>query len=378
MDLGRTTVLALVAALAVTTAAAGAIYALVPSTTPPTGVARVVEPSPAASTVEPNTLDAIPSGTLDPAALPERTIDRALLVVSTWDATPESMTLLGVDAATEEWVRVVVPGRSATTLDLGSTLALAPDGRSLLVSSWEEGAEFEIVSLATGAARPVSPQLTDEDCQADAAAWAPDGQHLGIVVSCATYTDPETLLSDLASWVIEVDMRTGAQRTLDHVIGYGPYETYPSYSPDGRYVAYGVWKEGDDEDASGGIRTVDTTTGRGHVWPDSHMTYGDPWQDARTLVGWDLLPDPGSGAEYTLIDAATETSAPLGMAGLFNLNGHVAGHLVIDRTPWVDGEIPCAVTYCLTDPDSRETSPWLETPGSVQLGFLSPARSLLR
>lgn len=348
-----------------------------PATTPSVAPAR---PAPAASDVGPVPADALlTERVLDPATLPVRAIDHAALVVQVHD--DAGLSFMAFDAAAAEWVRLELPGEWTA-----EPVLLAPDGGALLRRTYDPGdlGSWEVVTLATGLATelpvPVPDDRVAEDCVEHDAAWASSGR-VGIVTGCLAprtagagpyYVGAET-------WVQEVDLATGGSRVVEHVPGSYPLETYPAYSPDGRLLAYGIGYgalDGDDEEwETLRVTQIDGSGARERYM--THMVYGDPWADARTVLGWDDLAEAGAPDAYLLVDALTGEVAPLGIERLTNLRGFAAGRLVVEQTAWLEEPIPCAVDLCVADVATGEVRPWLDVPDGVALGFVGVARELV-
>ena len=316
---------------------------------------------------------------LDPAALPLRTVETAALVAVGGDGmSPESL-LLAIDAATGEWVRLDAPGPWYP-----APLALSPDGRALLRPRVEplEPVGVDVVELGTGAVRELPMPVPDgrhpDDCWHRDVTWAPRGGRVGVVTGCVVDT-PATWPQDagMETWVHEVDVATGAARVVEHVPDSGPVEAYPAYSPDGRFLAYGIGYGPEDADDVGWttLRVIAVDGSAAHEAHALHMVYGDPWLDDSTLVVWDEL----SAAEdtYLLVDAVSGATEPLGIERLFNLAGFVGGRLVVDRTPWIEEPIPCPGVLCVGDTTTGEVRPWITTPEGAGIAFIAPARAVI-
>ena len=233
------------------------------------------------------------------------------------------------------------------------------------------------MNLAAGTARniPITP-APDGECQTDGVAWLPDSRRVVVVGGCATFGYETMEVTDPYAWVVEINVTTGSSRTVEHLEGGYPSESYPSVSPDGRTLVYGVGLESDDDGSLGGVHALDLRTGEARHLPNLHLEYGDPWRDADTVLAWDQSMDAPTD-DRLLVDVRTGEVTPLEIDSLFGLSGFVGGQLAIARTPWLDRTQPCPVTYCLADPESLEITPWLDTPGSGPMGDLSPARDLL-
>lgn len=317
---------------------------------------------------------------LDPAALPLRTVETAALVAVAGVATSPETMLLAVDATTGAWVRVDAPGPWYPV-----PLALSPDGRALLRSRAEplEPVGIDVVQLGTGVVRelpmPVPPGRHPDDCWHRDVTWAPLGGRVGVVTGCAVDVPGQEWPQDVGmeTWVHEVDVATGAARVIEHVPNSGPSETYPAYSPDGRFLAYGIGYAPEDDDDQGWatLRVIAVDGSSAHEAHALHMVYGDPWLDDTTLVVWDEL----SAAEdaYLLVDAPSGTSEPLGLERLLDLAGFVGGRLVIARTPWVEEPIPCPGLLCTADTTTGAVRPWITMPEGAGIAFIAPARAVI-
>lgn len=304
-------------------------------------------------------------GSMDPATVPVRSVDQALFVAQV--AGGDGSGLLVVDAATGDWVR------SDLELTTDGPLLLSPDGRSLartgLTPSYD--VTVETVELGTGAVHQVAVPEAPE-CRVDAVAWSPDGRHLGVVSVCAT---PNVYPQDptYATVVQEVDLATGKAHEIERVAGRTPSETYPSYSPDGRLLAYGIsgGTELEDGESWGAVRVTPVHGGTAREWNDVHVVYGDPWRDSTTLLVWDELADVLGPDSHVLLATSTGGRTPYGIDQLTNLDGFVAGTLLAEEAS------PCPVTLCSADLATGVVVPWLTLPTGMQVLSVSPARSLL-
>ncbi|GIG22086.1 hypothetical protein Cch01nite_28100 [Cellulomonas chitinilytica] len=313
----------------------------------------------------------VPAVSLDPATLPTRPVEQALLAATLFDTEAGRRLLVVVDAATGEWVRPDVPEPVAQSV--GVLPLLAPDGRSFVQTTWvTDHVEVEVVDLRTGSVRKV-PVVLPDDCVVDSVAWAPDAQHLGVVTYCST---PNEYPTEPTGWVVveEVAIGTGAFRLVEHVSDAVPVETYPSYSPDGKLFAYGIAHPSDstdDDEVWASARVVGTRGGVDtHEWSMTHMVYGDPWRDAQTLLGWDENASVTGPDSHALL-SVTGSKEQYGFDGATNLDGFVGGALV--------GEVPglCPAALCTIDLDTHAVAPWLTLPDGVLPGSISPARALL-
>jgi|GEM_PF-1681996 len=317
----------------------------------------------------------VPGGPQDPTALPARRVDQALLAASLYDL-DGTTSLVVVDAADGAWVRSDVPVSPAVPLQL------APDGRSFLQSSWEtdEGhSVVEVVELGTGTVRPV-PLGLSQDCLVDAVAWAPDSVHLAVVSVCSA---PQVYPVEPTVWTLveEVEVATGAARLVERVLDAVPVETYPSYSPDGRLLAYGIVHpapRADEDDEWVSVRVVGTHgDGDPHEWPMTHVVYGDPWRDDTTLLAWDKAASVTGPDSHVLLSATDGSAVPYGIEGLANLDGFVGGRLLAEQWDAVGTAPACAAALCAVDLDTHAVEPWLTLPAGLRVQFVSPARALL-
>ena len=195
--------------------------------------------------------------------------------------------------------------------------------------------------------------------------------HVVLVIGCATFGRETIEVTDMNTWVLEVDVATGASRTIEHLIGGFPSEAYPTVSPDGRTVVYGVGMESDDETSLGGIRA--SISGPARHATRLISTSRTATRGGTTPRSWRGT-SPGRRRRTTTSSStpASGTTSPLGISSLFGVSGYVGGRLAVERTPWLDRTPPCAVTYCLADPESLAISPWLELPENSQARSAQP------
>lgn len=351
-----------------------------------TPTAAEPSPGPVRPTPAPLPADPVPAEVLlaqevlDPAALPVRLVDRAAAVVEVYDET-ETTSLLAFDASAGEWVRLPVP----TDGDTWSP-RLSPDGRAVLRLRYTPEAlvTVEVVSLATGRVSPVALPVPDgrvpEDCSADDAAWASNGR-VGIVSGClvpTTRTGAGDAYDTTDTWVHEVDLATGGVRVVEHVRQSAPLENNPAYSPDGRLLVYGIGYgllEGEDEEWETLRVTQVDGSGAAQERFMTHIVRGDPWADDGTVLGWDDTVEFGEPDLHVLVDARTGETTPLGVVGLANVRGFVAGRLVAEAGPWSPETAP--VTLAVVDLDTGGERSWLAVPQGSELGELGVARDVV-
>lgn len=316
---------------------------------------------------------------VDPATLPSRTVERAVVVLVAYPDDGDAQ-VVAYDADAGEWVLLDVPGAGGATLS-----GLSPDGRRMLASSWEpitlDGAPaggtlvHTYVDLGTGQARRVpvpdpQPALAPL-CRADGVAWAPDGRHVVVVSGCLVADRTGDLPPELDAWVHEVDLVTGDARLVEHVDEAFPSETSPSYSPDGRRIAYGIG-HADEAAAEPTLRVVGADGDLVGEWPDTLLLPGDTWTDPRTLL------TAGDGPTAALlVDTRTGGIRPAGTDATLRPVGALAGRLVVAPSPWADGPSTCAAALCLVDPDGGDVVPWLTAPPGVELGLVRHALSIV-
>lgn len=351
-----------------------------PGTSPTAGPQPQGEPSSSALW---DPLVQIP-GDLDPADLPLRRVEQAAFLATVYgDA--EQRSVIALDATTGDWVRADVPWLETWGL------LLSPDGREVARTVFTAPFSITIVvtQLASGQSRTVPFQLHGDDdaCVIDAITWAPDGTHLGVVSGCVTYIpgpspDDPWFAGGAETWVDEIDLATGTSRMIEHRPDTYPLENSPSYSPDGRFFAYGLdtgaQPDGvvDHEEEWESLRVVQLDGTAAYEWDLLHVVNGDPWADSRTILAWDDELDPGSADAFRLVDATTGGSTSLGLAHLTNTNGFVAGRLLIQPTMLRGEPSSCEVALCLADVATGRTAPWLVLPEGYDVRFVSPARGL--
>lgn len=347
--------------------------------TPPATSTSSARPTPTPSAVDPVPADVLlAEQALDPAALPVRAPAVIAVLVETHDRNGE-VSYLAFDAGATQWVRLELPGGQPAL-----SIHLAPDGRAVLRQQYapETSVAFEVVDLATGEVRPVPVPVAEgrvaEDCFGDDAAWASSGR-VGIVSGClvpTSRTGAGPAYDSVETWVHEVDLATGGTRVVEHVPESVPFENLPSYSPDGRFLVYGIgYREPEDEDAEEEWETLRVTGIDGSGAQERFMTHiarGDPWADADTVLGWDDVAEIGAPDAYLLLDARTGETTPLGVEGLTNVHGFVGGRLVVEDGPWSPETAP--VTLAVLDLGTGQRRPWLALPDGVTFGSVSVAR----
>ena len=174
------------------------------------------------------------------------------------------------------------------------------------------------------------------------------------------------------TWLEELDLDTGSWRTVESVPGTLPSETMTSYSPDGRFIAYGTGRTDAPEESEGDVRVTDLTTRHARTLPDLTLVYGDPWQDDHTVLAMTYDEQP-----FALFDAATGDRSSVGIDNVMGLGGYVDGRLVLDRTAWLDDRTkPCLVALCLADPATHVVTPWLDMRGGALSEVVTVARDI--
>lgn len=357
----------------------GVVVTSTPTTEEPS--ARPIRPTPSPPPADPVPAEVLlAQQLLDPDAVPVRTVDRAAAVVEVLAPTSGSI-MFAFDADTAQWVRLELPGGSTSL-----SLRLSPDGRTVLSQQFtpETLVTLEVVDLPTGAARPVPVPVpagrVAGDCWADDAAWASNGR-IGVVSGCLVPNPapgPGYAYVGSDTWVHEVDLATGGARVVEHVQESAPLENNLAYSPDGRFLVYGIGYgplEGEDEEWET-LRVTQVDGSGAREQPMTHIAPGDPWADGRTVLAWDWEAAMTDASGYhVLVDARTGGATPLGIEGLLNAHGFVGGRLVAQDGPWAPGT--AQITLAVVDLDTGEVQPWLAVPDGFELGEVSVAREVV-
>ena len=130
--------------------------------------------------------------------------------------------------------------------------ALSPDGRQLaFISNRDGNDDVWLLDLASGAARVVAPHPGKDGHPK----WSPDGRRL---LFNRTF-DPNDKGGDSDSAIVQVAVASGPVEVLSDT----PYvETFASYSPDGRSIAFVEWfaDAAGERNRNGEIVVVDLST----------------------------------------------------------------------------------------------------------------------
>ena len=114
----------------------------------------------------------------------------------------------------------------------GSYLAWSPDGKAVAVSVDDK--DIQILDLATGALTPLKG-ASDPNVVETMPSWSPDGKTIAFVR--AAHTAKRTADIDVAADIYTVSAAGGTPLPLPGASGEG-FSYYPSYSPDGRWLAF--------------------------------------------------------------------------------------------------------------------------------------------
>lgn len=341
----------------------------VASVTPTTRATPTVSARPAGPVPTRGADQVLAEVTIDPAALPVGGVDNAAVVVVVQDDAV-AVHHIALDATTGEWARLD-PATVGSSL-----LEISPDGRSASRRAVGPAGDVvdEIVDLATGTVRAapvIVPSGQDPDyCYTWPVAWAPNGGRAATVTRCSQPPLEPAQTGQQGTWLHEVDLATGAARLLEDVPGASTSAPGPSYSPDGRFLAYVV----EVPSGAGGVRMVlrivalDGSATR--TLDAVHPVHGDPWLSAAALVAWDAT----SGVDV-VVDAASGTTSPLGLAHTMEHVGAVGGRIVLTT---VGGPMACGAAACVVDPVTAESDPWMTLPGHGQVLAVLPARAVVQ
>lgn len=349
-----------------------------PTAPPPSAAPARPASSPAAADPVPAEV-VLAEQLLDPVVVPVRSVDRVAVLVQAYDHASGPV-VFAFDATAAQWVRLELPG-DADPL----ALRVSPDGRAVLRQRLtpELLVTVEVVELAGGTAHPVSVPVPQgrvaDDCSVETT-WASTGR-IGVVSGClvpATGPGPGPAYVGMDTWVHEIDLATGGARVVEHVPASAPLENNPAYSPDGRFLAYGIGygvAEGEDEewetlrivqvDGSGTAKEQDMTRAVG----------GDPWAGAHRVLGWTWPDAADAVGSHLLVDARTGGTTPLGVDGFATALGFVGGRLVVDDGPW--SPQTAQRTLSAVDLDTGQVQPWLAVPDGVELTAVSVARAVV-
>lgn len=289
---------------------------------------------------------------LDPEELEERPVRRAVLVVA-------SLWPIALDADTGTWVRPVLPAG----LRLSPGASLSPDGTRFLEAGYDLTVHPLDGSPPTGLEPDVPERLNARGwCRVDGGTWARDDDMVLATVGCSDFDPDSDEVLFVRHLAVEIDPADGSSRVVDDSDG-SPVESYPRWSPSGETFVAG-WPS---FEGPPGVRTFGPDGPR-HFWPGTHIVYGDPWRDERTVLVWgEEIAD-----DHLLLDTVTGDAEPV-TVGLANPLGYVGGRLVEDG-----GLSPgCRHSACFVDTTTGEREPWLDL-GDSRAGYLMLADALVK
>jgi TolB protein len=225
----------------------------------------------------------------------------ATVLSSAWTRDGQRLTYRGVDpdgVSTRLFV-VSYPTGNPVPVGQNGTFAPAwsPDGTRI---SFRTGPSVGLMA-ADGSAVTVLPALRAADLAP--AAWSPDGTHLVVAAASA--------VSGSVPQIVIVPVAGGLHRVLTSpTAAYGQGDVEPTWSPDGRHVAFSRCAE------SGECRiTVVASDGTGLRAISSGGVDGRPawspdgrWiafhRDTRSPTGYDIFIAPAAGGEIRTVSAA--------------------------------------------------------------------------
>jgi hypothetical protein len=204
---------------------------------------------------------------------------------------------------------MVQPYPAGSSIALGSAM-LSPDGTKILFSKEPTGVpvpgsgcevEFATINVdGSGLANVPRPPITEPACVQDAS-WSPDGTRIAL----AAYVGA----GQAGIWTEGLDGSNPVQVTS--VDGQGVTDSSPSWSPDGKQIAF---------DRNGQVFSVSSSGGAVHQWTFLQGSYaGDPeWSPNGRFIEFQATPPAtlavgisGNTTTVMLVNVATGTVSAL-------------------------------------------------------------------
>lgn len=108
--------------------------------------------------------------------------------------------------------------------------AWSPDGERIAFTAWQEVGQVVYIINVDGERNP--QQLTANIANAISPTWSPDGKMLAFSWS------PAANVEVFAAPVEGLEMPVRSDRVLERLTANPSYESWPAWSPDGRYIAF--------------------------------------------------------------------------------------------------------------------------------------------
>lgn len=254
--------------------------------------------------------------------------------IAVWDGSDAASALVITDSELVERFRIPIQARA------GARLTWSPDGRRIALSIDDgNGVAVYVVDAATGG---VPARITDYALAAESPVWSPDGRLIafrggvGIADEALYVARPDgrdvarlsRLATGVGAWCPPAWAPDGTSILFDSqaniwsvrpdgtdehlVIGTGRQEYCPTWSPDGRRIAFAAWldtgKYAVVADVASGIEVVP----RGPLYDDAWPLVWSP--DGRALAMNGRILTPGTNPTAILDPAGVRPArtAPLG------------------------------------------------------------------
>jgi hypothetical protein len=268
-----------------------------------------------------------------------------------------------------------VVNQAIVTIPGVALLGLSPNGQRLLGERRSGDGpnllcSYEVVTLAETACAGLQAAGYGEDLARASVAWSPDGEQIAFTEDTRSGREGDV-------WVFDLADGTLANMTDDGIEGdyfFGPVDpaatvdSWPTWSPDGRAIAFARAGAIREERAEVGLFRIDSATGKiTQIAPLPNVAFGEFVEGVRWLgdgrvvyATWDPETDIRT---IWVVDGTSEEPRPLASLDAALLDVSARGQALVWYRPASSSASP-APTYGLVDLTTGADAP-LETPEAL-------------